>query len=174
MSEPKRFFVMSEVAAQVGNYEERAMFPDDVDPQFHVSRNEVPQPFHLICDHDTVLVQVSGSARVHFARGAVRHQDLVTGDFLYVPAGTPHRIVPVTPSVHYRIKAAHPEREAAAWYCSRCSSELHYDGWDAMNTATHEAYRAAAEAFNAEEAKRTCGECGALAEPADISQMAWK
>lgn len=168
----KRHFMMAEVATEVGNYEERPMFPADVDPQFHVSRNTDAQPFHLICEHDTVLVQVTGSARVHFHLGPVRYQDLESGDFLYVPAGTPHRIFPTTTSVHYRIKAQHAGREAVAWYCA-CGAELCYEQWDTDAEPLHAAYRRATDAFNDDPQHRTCDACGELADPVDTSSMAW-
>ena len=41
-------------AAKRGPYDEFPMFPPGIDPQIHVSRNNRPQPFHLICEHDTV------------------------------------------------------------------------------------------------------------------------
>lgn len=170
-SERKRLFLMSDVAVEVGNYEERPMFPDDVDPQFHVSKNTVPQPFYLVCADDHVLVQMRGRARVWFAVGSVRYEDLEVGDFLYVPAGMPHRIVPHTPSVHYRIKAAHPQREAVVWFCEGCGAELHYVGWDTEDT--HSAYRRAVEELNASTDARTCSDCGRVADPVDVSAMAW-
>src|SRR6185312_11278829 len=95
-----------------------------IDPQLHLSRNRVKQPFFLICEQDTMLAQMSGEARVEFRAGPVRYFDMTVGDFVYVPAGTPHRIVPKTESVHLRYKAEKPGLEAVAWYSEATGRHL--------------------------------------------------
>ncbi len=50
---------------------------------------------------------------------------LALGDFLYVPGGTPHRIVPTEPSIQMRYKASHPGLEAVAWYSDRTQRKSH-------------------------------------------------
>ena len=89
-------------AANSGPYDERPMLPADIDLQIHLSRNDRPQPFFQICQHDTVLVVMAGKGRVQFKDSSVLYHHYEAGDFIYVPAGTPHRIVPDTESVHYR------------------------------------------------------------------------
>ncbi len=42
-------------AQTIGNYEDVALIPEDVDPQVELSRNTVTQPFFVIIDEDTVL-----------------------------------------------------------------------------------------------------------------------
>lgn len=164
MAERHKLYDMDELAPTLSGYEERSLFPDGVDPQFFASRNERPQPFHAIFDHDTVLVQVTGSARVQFHGGPVRYQDLEVGDFLYVPAGTPHRIVPHTPSVHYRIGAARATLQAVAFHCEPCGAEVAYESWDPGPEPTRAAYERVCGAFNATD--RTCPSCGTVAPPA--------
>src|SRR5262252_2071864 len=53
-------------AKAAGPYDEYPVLPPDIDPQLHLSRNDRPQPFFLICEHDCVLTQMSGRATVLF------------------------------------------------------------------------------------------------------------
>ena len=84
------------------------MLPESIDPQLHSSRPVRPQPFYLICEHDTVLSQMAGQSSVEYKAPSVVSHLLEPGDFVYVPAGTPHRIIPHTESVqlHYKAKIA--------------------------------------------------------------------
>src|ERR1700756_1908813 len=104
MRRKNRFETYKEAASR-GNYDEMPMLELGIDPQLHLSRNSVAQPFFLICEQDTMLAQMAGEARVEFRAGPVRYFDMAVGDFVYVPAGTPHRILPKTESVHLRYKA---------------------------------------------------------------------
>ena len=83
-------------AAKAGPYDERPMLPDSLDLQIHLSRNAVPQPFHLICQHDTVLFALSGAGHVEYKDASVLRHSYGVGDHLYVPAGVPHRILPAS------------------------------------------------------------------------------
>ena len=58
-------------AAEVGEYEDAAVLPEETDPQLYLSRNRQPQPFHLICSKDNVLSQLSGAADVHLRDSSV-------------------------------------------------------------------------------------------------------
>ena len=89
-------------AAEVGEYEDAAVLPEETDPQLYLSRNRHPQPFHLICSKDNVLSQLSGEADVHLRDSSVNRFRMVVGDHVYIPAGTPHRIAPVTEGVTIR------------------------------------------------------------------------
>jgi 3-hydroxyanthranilate 3,4-dioxygenase len=93
MKRKARFDTFKEAPSR-GNYDEFPMLELGIDPQVHLSRNTVPQPFFLICEQDTVLAQLSGEARVEFRNSSVNFFRMVLGDYVYVPAGTPHRILP--------------------------------------------------------------------------------
>src|ERR1700684_4697589 len=80
--------------AELGEYEDAAVLPVDTDPQLYLSRNRRPQPFHLICSKDNVLSLMSGGAHVHLRDSSVNRFRMDVGDHVYIPAGTPHRIVP--------------------------------------------------------------------------------
>jgi 3-hydroxyanthranilate 3,4-dioxygenase len=86
-------------------------------------------------------------------------EELIPGDFLYVPAGTPHRILPKEVSVMYRFKAMAAGLEAVAWYCDRCSSPLWRRVWDTAKQSPQAGYQAACTTFNADLGLRTCGRC---------------
>ena len=102
----KKTFQTFREAKKLGPYDERPMLPDDVDPQLHLSRNDRIQPFYLICGKDTLIAQLSGEGRVEFQGTSVNYHPLAPGDFIYVPAGAPHRIVPDTECVNFRYNPA--------------------------------------------------------------------
>src|SRR5471030_2540895 len=160
-------------AAAAGPYDERSMLPESIDLQLLLSRNDRPQPFFLICQHDTILVAMTGEGRVQFKDASVLWHSYVPGDFVYVPAGTPHRIVPAAASIQYRYKLPESELEAVAWYCEGCGKELCRDTWElAVETAQAGYLRACAE-FSADPARRTCSGCGAVHPPIDLAPYRW-
>ena len=165
------FFAYDE-AAKCGPYDEKPMFGDDIDLQIHVSRNDRPQPFYLICQHDTVLVVMSGHGRIDYKKAPVLTQRYEAGDFIYVPAGTPHRIVPREESVHLRYKLPESEREGVAWYCESCGNELRREVWALASELAQEGYQRACAAFNADATARTC-RCGAVHPPVDVAGTRW-
>lgn len=169
----KRQYLTAREAPEAGPYDEFPTFPPGIDPQLCLSRNDRPQPFYLICEHDTVIVQMSGAGRVLFRGGPVNYQTLEPGDFVYVPARTPHRIVPATESVQYRFKAEHPGLEGVSWYCERCGEELWRQVWDTATELPQEGYLRSCRAFNAEAAHRTCKSCGAIHPVLDLSGYRW-
>ena len=172
MIERKRTLDTIKSASQVGNYDEVPVLAAEVDPQLHLSRNSVRQPFFLICEHDTVLAQMTGRAQLELRDSNVSWFPLVPGDNVYVPARTPHRVVPETESVQLRYKARRPGREAAAFYCERCGSELYVHTWDANRTLSQGEYLRATQHFNAEAAVRTC-RCGQVHPPVDLAPFGW-
>ena len=173
MARKPRFAAFDE-AARRGPYDEYPMLPAGVDPQICLSRNDRPQPFFLICEHDTVLVNMSGEGRVEFPEGPVRYHPVVPGDFVYVPSGTPHRIVPEGECVQLRYKAEHPGLEAVAWYCESCGAELAREVWDTAAEIPQEGYLRACREFNADAARRTCASCGRIHEEVDLSPYGWE
>ena len=137
--------------AEVGEYEDAAVLPEETDPQLYLSRNRHPQPFHLICSKDNVLSQLSGAADVHLRDSSVNRFRMVVGDHVYIPAGTPHRIVPVTEGVTIRFQPLEAGLQGAAWYCDGCDSELRRYEWEHdKDTPAVQYYAAACARFSAE------------------------
>ena len=160
--------------AEVGEYEDAAVLPAETDPQLYLSRNRQPQPFHLICSNDNVLSQLSGAVHVHLRDSSVNRFQMGVGDHVYIPAGTPHRIVPITEGVTLRFQPLQAGLQGASWYCDRCDSELRRYEWDHDNdTPAVDYYAAACARFSADEAARTCGKCGTIAAPLDLTAFGW-
>lgn len=159
-------------AQELDNYAEAPVMPTHVDPQIHVSRNTVPQPFYLVCEKDTVLAQMSGSGVLQLKNSSVNYFSLDVGDHVYVPAGTPHRIVPSEESVMLRYKPLHAGLEGVAWYCPGCGEELHRTEWDTADTVSQQAYYDACSTFNQDESQRTCTDCGSVHPTIELSDFA--
>ncbi|MDH3235214.1 MAG: AraC family ligand binding domain-containing protein [Alphaproteobacteria bacterium] len=170
----KQMFHTFKEAAKAGPHDEYPMLPPGVDPQLHLSRNDRPQPFHLICGKDCVLVQMSGRAKVHFAEGPVRYHTATPGDFIYVPAGTPHRVVPEEEGVQYRYKAADAGLEGVAWYCGTCGAEVHRHVWDTEKTVPQRGYAEACDDFNGSDHRRTCGTCNTVHDKVEFDTARWR
>src|SRR5450830_824514 len=107
-----------------GPYDELPILPAITDPQIHVSRNAKTQPFYLICEKDSMLVQLSGRSTILLKHPQVISCPMQAGDFLYVPAGTPHRIMPEQAGIFHRYKARNAGLEGIAWYCENCNGEV--------------------------------------------------
>ena len=169
----KRMFVTYKEAKKRGFFDEYPMLPDDVDCQMHLSRNNKPQPFYLICEKDTVLAQMSGEASVEFKESSVLTFKMELGDYIYVPAGTPHRITPVTESIQYRYKAPQAGLEGVSWFCSGCGNEVTRVEWDTKEEISQQQYLDATTQFNQDESMRTCSSCGEVHAPVDIDGNQW-
>ena len=116
------------------------MLPDDKQVQVHLSRNDRPQPFYLVCGKDSLLSLMSGAAKVEFKGTAIDHFALTPGSFVYVPAGAPHRIVPTETSVTLRYKQMHAGLEGIAWYCDSCDEEIYREVWDTASSVSQLKY----------------------------------
>ena len=173
MARKKTFHVFKE-AGKTGPYDERPMLPDSIDIQVFMNRNDRPQPFHLICEKDTLICQISGKGRVDFMDTCIRHYPLVAGDYIYVPAGAPHRLIPDGENVTVRYKAQNAGLEGVAWYCNKCSNELFREVWDTAETISHEAYLRLTEKFSENLELRTCDECGDIHDPVDLGPYHWE
>lgn len=160
-------------AAKAGPYDERPVLPDSLDLQLHLSRNDRPQPFFLVCEHDTVLFAMAGDGHVEYKDASVVRHSYQVGDHLYVPAGVPHRIVPKTATIQYRYKLPESQLEGVAWYCEACGAELYREVWEIAAELPQEAYLRIAGAFNAEPAWRTCRACGAVHPVIDLAPYRW-
>lgn len=169
----KNAFNIFRDAARLGSFGEYPMLSPEVDPQVHLSRNAVDQPFFLVCEKDTVLAQFSGRSRVMFKQGAERYANLVPGDYLYVPGGIAHRILITTPGEVLRYKARAPGREAVEWYCDDCGELLDRHGWNSSEIPAQAGYLAGCERWNAEPERRTCARCGTVHEEADLTPFRW-
>lgn len=156
-----------------GNYDERPILPKDIDLQLMLSRNDRPQPFHLICEHDCVLAAMAGEGRVEFRDTSVLRHCYSAGDYIYVPAGTPHRIIPRNESSHYRYKLPESELEGVACYCNECGDEVYRDVWELAKELPQEGYQRACDEFNTEESIRTCPRCGVIHPRIDTQGTRW-
>ena len=161
-------------AANTGAYAEKSVLPDDLDIELKLSRNEALQPFFLVCQHDTVLIAMSGKGQVHFRQSSVSRFRYGAGDFIYVPAGTPHRIEPAEETIHYRYKLPESRLEAVAWFCDSCGSEIHRDTWELEKEPSSVAFTRACAQFNDDAVRRTCQSCGVNHPTVDVSQMDWQ
>lgn len=168
----RRMLHTFKTAPEVGNYEDVPVLPTSVDPQLYMSRNTVAQPFYLICGKDTVIAQMSGAADLYLKDSTVNLFHMAVGDHAYVPAGTPHRIVPSEEGVQLRYKARSAGLEAIAWYCPGCDRELHRVDWDTSKTVSQQVYYDACTAFNDDEALRQCAGCGAQHPRVDLEPFA--
>jgi 3-hydroxyanthranilate 3,4-dioxygenase len=182
MRRKNRFETYKEAASR-GNYDEFPMLELGIDPQLHLSRNSVAQPFFLVCEQDTIVTQMSGSARIEFRNSPANYFNMAIGDFVYVPAGTPHRLVPSAESIHLRYKAARPGLEAVAWYNG--DDEVARVTWDCAKELPQEAYLRACRTFNADASLRKglpeidlapfhWGEVGAEVKETESSETAHK
>lgn len=149
MQRKNSFDTFKEAPAR-GPYDEMPMLELGIDPQVHLSRNAIPQPFFLVCEGDTMIVQMAGEARIEFRQSTVHSFDAEIGDFVYVPAGTPHRIVPKSPSIHLRYKAMLPGLEGVAWYADGSGDEISRVVWNCAGELPQEGYLRACRAFNAD------------------------
>jgi hypothetical protein len=172
--ERKRYQNVLDAAPRAGAYDEQPIMGVALDPQVHLSKNAIPQPFFLICEKDTILVSMSGDATVEFRDCDVLRQRLLAGDYVYVPAGTPHRIVPKTSSLHLRFKARDAGLEGVAWYCDRCNAVLHRIEWDTAEALPQEGYAVACDYYQAEIAGRPCSACSQAAPALDLTGMRWQ
>jgi len=166
-------FQTYEEARNAGPYDELPMLEMGIDPQLHLSRNDRPQPFFLICEQDTAIAQMSGEARIEFRGTSVNRFDMALGDYAYVPAGTPHRYVAKTESIVLRYKAEHPGLEAVAWYAERTGEELSRIVFDTAKELPQEGYLRACRAFNADKAMRTSKFTGDALPEIDLAPYRW-
>jgi hypothetical protein len=160
-------------AREAGPYDEVPLLPAEVDPQVYLSRNDRTQPFYLVCEHDSVIAQLAGRARVEFKDTSVLSFQAEPGDHVYVPAGTPHRILPETESIQVRYKARDAGWEAVAWYCPACGAQLRYEEWDTAAELPQAAYWRICQAFNGDPASRTCTRCGAVHPVLALDGIRW-
>lgn len=169
----KNSFNLFREASRLSSFDDFPLLRPEVDPQLHASRNEVDQPFWLSCEKDSVLAQMSGASRVAFREGPVRHFDTAIGEFVYVPAGTFHRIHVVEPGIMLRYKAQEIGSERIGFFCDDCGDELSGLVWDS-SAPVQLGYAEAIDRFNADELLRTCGTCGKEHTQIDADRFRWR
>jgi hypothetical protein len=169
----KKTFQLWREAAKLGAYAEMPMLPDDKQVQVHLSKNDRPQPFHLICGKDTLIALISGAAKVEFKGTGIDHFALKPGSFVYVPAGCPHRIVPAQVGIMMRYKQMHAGLEGVAWYCDSCDAEIYREVWDTGATLSQAKYQEVSSHFAADESERKCRHCGSTHPAPDLEGFRW-
>jgi len=169
----KKTFQLWREAAKVGAYAEKPMLPADKQVQVHLSKNDRPQPFHLICGKDTLLALMSGAGKVEFKGTAVQCLDMKPGSFVYVPAGVPHRIVPAEVSIMMRYKQRYSGLEGMAWYCDGCDAEICREVWDTATTLSQAKYEEISSRFAADASLRICRHCGPIHPAPDLEGFPW-
>jgi hypothetical protein len=171
---PDQTYLTYAKAVTSGPYDEQPTLPDSLDLQLTLSKNTRPQPFYLICEFDTILVAMSGRGRVLFKSSSVLQHDYGVGDLIYVPAGTPHRIMPSEESIHQRFKLPESELEGVAWFCENCGGELHRAVWQLADELPQEAYLRTCKAFSADAALRGCSTCDTTHPVVDLAEYRWQ
>lgn len=156
-----------------GSFDEYPVLSADVDPQLHLSKNNGVQPFYLICEKDIMLSQINGEGLVEFKNAPVLNETMTLGDYIYIPAGTPHRLTSVTESTVVRYKALVAGLEATAWYCETCNNELHRHTWNTEKTISQQAYIDSTTEFNASEVLRSCKKCNATHPLVELGDNKW-
>lgn len=155
-----------------GSYDDFPLAAVGVDPAPHLSRNSVAQPFHLVTSRDELLVTMAGTGTVEFrSPSGVKTLDFEAGTVTYLPARMPSRVLPATESLQVRLKAATPNQEAAAFFCTSCDALLH--SVEFVTDLPQQNYWDAVIGFNGSTEQRTCAKCGTVADPVDLSGVAW-
>jgi len=170
----KRMLNGFKAAAEVGPYDEFPVLVPGIDPQVYLSRNDRPQPFYLICENDSLLAQMAGTGRLLMKYSSVLWEPMQPGDFVYIPAGTPHRYLPTTESLQTRYKAEPAGLEGVAWFCEACGSEIARDEWDTAERLPQQGYWDACQSFNSSPEQRTCPKCGQIHPEVDLSGVRWQ
>ncbi|MET8873217.1 hypothetical protein [Nocardia sp. NPDC004604] len=170
----RRMLSAFKTAAEIGNYADLAVLPLDVDPQVSLSRNWLPQPFYHLYSHDIVIAQLSGRSVLRMHDSSVNYFTLTTGDNVYVPAGTPHRIEPIEEGVMLSYVPLELGLEGAAWFCTHCDAELYRLEWEHDNDVeANRVYATACARFNSDVEARTCRECGTVTDEVDLEALGW-
>ncbi|MCU1279324.1 MAG: hypothetical protein JWM53_2870, partial [bacterium] len=113
----------------------------------------------------------AGQGELQFREHEPARMPLVAGDTVYIPAGVPSRVVPDGEVLQIRLKADPPAREAVAWYCPSCGALVHADEL-AAGVVQAEWWRAV-QAFNGDEALRTCAHCRVVHPTVELGDIAW-
>ena len=111
---------------------------------------------------DEIFFQLRGAMVLEYIdRDEQRREAVIReGEMLLVPAHTPHspHRPPDSWGLVVEIKRGPQDSESLLWYCDRCGALLHTVTMNALDL--ERGLRAAIEAFDANEALRTCRQCG--------------
>jgi hypothetical protein len=168
-----RYADLFALAQELGPYDFWPVLPPGQDPQLHASRNDRPQPFHLVHEHDAILVHFTGSGRVEFPEGPVRWHDLSPGDHVYLPAGLPYRVLAEEVCLQVLMKAEHAGLEGVAWYCQGCGDLLSRSDFDTETEQLQRGLFRNCVEFNADVSARTCGGCGSVHPEVELADFHW-
>jgi hypothetical protein len=160
-------------AEHLCSYDELPLIPAKIDLQLTASRNTKVQPFFFCAMHDMVLAFLSGTGRVEFRNSPLAFSSVKLGDYLYIPARTPHRVFPDSPLITVRYKLCDSGLEAAIWYCDGCEAEVNRYEYDSGCEIPQEQWGRACQEYNSKIELRTCRDCGAANEPLDLSGLRW-
>jgi hypothetical protein len=172
MQRSREFNVLA-VGLEARSCDEWPLVPDGVEPQVDISRNTVPEPFFHVFDHDTVIVGMAGSGRVDLHDTNVLWEPIQPGDFVYIPAGAPSRIVPDDALLTIRFTGDARARQTCAWFCEQCGVEQYRFTWDATTARPQNGFIAATGAYAQERAGVGCDRCGAAMPALDLSSFRW-
>lgn len=86
------------------------------------------------------------------------------GDMFLLPGNTPHNPVRFANTVGVVLEQRRPggSLDRMRWYCAGCRGVVHEAAFHCTDLGTQ--IKAAVEDFKADNDKRTCGRCGALAD----------
>lgn len=86
------------------------------------------------------------------------------GEMFLLPANTPHNPIRFADTVGIVLEQPRPEKslDRLRWYCQACNAVVHEAAFHCTDLGTQ--IKAAVQAFTGDENKRTCGQCGALAD----------
>lgn len=174
MKRKKLFGIFRESESCLGSWDEWPTMPAGSDPMPYLSRSKTPMPFYQSSSYDQCVLSMAGKSLIDLP-GAIPDKVMMDiGDIVYIPAGQKSRIIPETETITIRYRVEPNSWEAVSWLCSKCQSELFRHEFDASKTPIQRGYQDGCDAFNADVGHRTCGECGTVAEPADLSDIKWR
>lgn len=154
-------------------HDELPLIPAKTDIQLYASRHDRPEPFFFAGSRDMLICVLRGRGRIEFMGTSVTHHRLEPGDYVSIPARTPHRVVPEPELLQLRYKASRPGHEALVWRCDGCRHELFRFEYDADSLVPHEQWLIACCQFNDEVGLRTCDSCGRPADEIDLGDYRW-
>ncbi len=118
--------------------------------------------FH-VDPHDELFFQVEGDMElVVMEAGQRRRIRIRAGELFLLPGGVPHSPQRPAGTVGLVVerKRGPGEQDALQWFCSTCQARVHEARFELEDIVTQ--IREAIEVLEADEAARTCGECGAV------------
>ena len=86
------------------------------------------------------------------------------GEMFLLPANTPHNPIRFVDTVGIVLEQPRPEKslDRLRWYCQACNAVVHEAAFHCTDLGTQ--IKAAVQDFSGDENKRTCAQCGTLAD----------